>query len=41
MIETPWYSDPAMFAVGQLIGTPIGCGIALMIFKFLDRKASR
>lgn len=37
----PWYMDPAMFGIGQLIGAPIGCGIALLIFNVLDRRLRR
>lgn len=34
---TPWYSDPNIFWVGYIIGTPIGCLIALGIIKVMER----
>lgn len=38
---TPWYEDPNIFWLGYLIGTPIGCGIAMLIIRVMDWRDER
>lgn len=36
-MSEPWYADPDLFWLGYLVGTPIGCAIALGLIKVLER----